>query len=64
MKTSIQINLYIPGVARLFCLRAKFHQDIVLRAAKILFCLVFNFFDIIDVNFGSFSYINLSSIVK
>jgi len=27
------------GVARLFCLRAKFHKDIVLRAAKFFWAL-------------------------
>ncbi len=29
------LNFYITGVARLFFLRAKFHEDIALRAAKI-----------------------------
>jgi len=38
---------YMAGVARRFCLRAKFHLNIVLRATNIFglfFCICFKFF--------------------
>jgi len=40
-------------VARLFCLRAKVHQDFVLRATS-FFALFFLKYEIIGVNFGYF----------
>lgn len=51
-------------MARLFCLGAKFHKDIVFRAAKKIVACFFLKHDITDVNLGYCSYINVSNLAK